>query len=95
MLGASLAWATYSWLLVRPKPGSEPAAIKADWAAFLLAQVAMGLGWSVAMTVGEWACSRTVATPAATSPGAGRWPRRSFMWRWARRCWPTAAGAPT
>ena len=55
MLGASLAWATYSWLLARPKPGSEPAAIKADWAAFLLAQVAMGLVWSGSMTAGEWA----------------------------------------
>jgi drug/metabolite transporter (DMT)-like permease len=54
MLAASLVWATYSWLLARPKPGSEPAAIKADWAAFLLAQMAIGLMWSGSMTVGEW-----------------------------------------
>ena len=54
MLAASLIWATYSWLLARPKPGAEPAAIKADWAAFLLAQMAMGLVWSGTMTASEW-----------------------------------------
>lgn len=54
MLLATLVWATYSWLLVRPKPDSEPAAIKADWAAFLVAQMAMGLVWSGGMTAGEW-----------------------------------------
>ena len=54
MLAASLIWATYSWLLARPRPGAEPAAIKADWAAFLLAQMAMGLVWSGTMTAGEW-----------------------------------------
>ena len=54
MLLATLVWATYSWLLVRPKPGTEPAAIKADWAAFLVAQMAMGLMWSGSMTAGEW-----------------------------------------
>ncbi|MEZ5701980.1 MAG: DMT family transporter [Burkholderiaceae bacterium] len=54
MLAASLVWATYSWMLARPKPGSEPAAIKADWAAFLLAQMVIGLVWSGSMTAGEW-----------------------------------------
>lgn len=52
MLAATLAWAWYSWLLARP---TEPAAIRADWAAFLLAQVVFGLGWSALMTAGEWA----------------------------------------
>ena len=54
MLAATLVWATYSWLLARPKPGAEPAAIKADWAAFLVAQMAIGLIWSGGMTAGEW-----------------------------------------
>lgn len=54
MLLASLLWAWYSWLLAKPKPGSEPSAIKADWSAFLLAQIVMGLGWSSMMTAGEW-----------------------------------------
>jgi drug/metabolite transporter (DMT)-like permease len=65
MLGASLSWAIYSWLLAKPHPGAEPAAIKADWAAFLLAQIAMGLVWSGAMTTGEWAWLSHSAEPAA------------------------------
>jgi drug/metabolite transporter (DMT)-like permease len=54
MLLASLFWAWYSWLLAKPKPGSEPAAIRADWAAFLIAQIVMGLCWSSLLTAGEW-----------------------------------------
>ena len=52
MLLATLSWAWYSWLLTRR---DEPEAIRADWAAFLLAQVIYGLGWSAAFTAGEWA----------------------------------------
>lgn len=54
MLLASLLWAWYSWLLARPKPGSEPADIRNNWAAFLMAQMVMGLCWSGALTAGEW-----------------------------------------
>lgn len=54
MLLAALTWAWYSWLLVRPPAGGYPATIKGDWAAFLLAQIAFGLGWSGLMTAGEW-----------------------------------------
>ena len=52
MLGATFCWAGYSWLLTRP---AEPAALRSDWAAFLLAQVAMGVLWSGLFTAGEWA----------------------------------------
>lgn len=52
MVVATIAWAWYSWLLAR---SAEPAAIRADWAAFLLAQIVFGLGWSALMTAGEWA----------------------------------------
>lgn len=52
MVAATVAWAWYSWLLAR---SAEPAAIRADWAAFLLAQIVFGLGWSALMTGGEWA----------------------------------------
>lgn len=52
MLLATLAWAWYSWLLSRR---DEPEAIRAEWAAFLLAQVVFGLGWSAAFTAAEWA----------------------------------------
>ena len=51
MLLASAAWAWYSWLLTRR---DEPERIRADWAAFLLAQVAPGLVWSGAFAALEW-----------------------------------------
>ena len=52
VLLATAAWAVYSWLLVRP---GDPPAIRADWAAFLLAQMVFGLGWSGLFAAGEWA----------------------------------------
>ena len=52
VLLATLGWAIYSWLLVRP---GDPPAIRADWAAFLMAQVVFGLGWSGLFAAGEWA----------------------------------------
>ncbi|MEO8544160.1 MAG: DMT family transporter [Burkholderiaceae bacterium] len=52
MLGATFCWAGYSWLLTR---AAEPVAIRSDWAAFLLAQVTLGLMWSSVFTAGEWA----------------------------------------
>ncbi|HPK33416.1 MAG TPA: DMT family transporter [Ottowia sp.] len=52
MLAATLSWAWYSWLLTRH---AEPEPIRQDWAAFLLAQVVFGLGWSGLMTGAEWA----------------------------------------
>lgn len=71
MLLAALTWAWYSWLLVRPPGGGYPASIKADWAAFLLAQIAFGLAWSGAMTAGEW-----LALPAP-APGTS-----TIQWGW-------------
>jgi drug/metabolite transporter (DMT)-like permease len=35
-------------------PTTEPAEIKRDWAAFLLAQIAFGLVWSALFTSAEW-----------------------------------------
>ena len=52
VLLATACWAFYSWMLSRR---DEPEAIRADWAAFLLAQVVFGLGWSAAFTAAEWA----------------------------------------
>jgi drug/metabolite transporter (DMT)-like permease len=52
MLLATASWAWYSWLLSRR---DEPDAIRRDWAAFLMAQVVIGLGWSGLLTAGEWA----------------------------------------
>jgi drug/metabolite transporter (DMT)-like permease len=52
MILATIAWAFYSWLLTRRE---EPPAIRAHWAAFLLAQVAYGVLWSGLFAGGEWA----------------------------------------
>ncbi|MGE0332046.1 MAG: DMT family transporter [Ramlibacter sp.] len=52
VLLATAAWAWYSWLLARP--GDAPA-IRAHWAAFLMAQMAFGLVWSGMFAGAEWA----------------------------------------
>lgn len=52
MILATIAWSLYSWLLLRVK---EPAAIRANWASFLLAQVAFGVLWSGGFALGEQA----------------------------------------
>ncbi|MES2633195.1 MAG: DMT family transporter [Pseudomonadota bacterium] len=52
VLIASAAWSVYSWLLA-PREG-DPPAIRADWAAFLMAQVVMGTAWSGLFTAAEW-----------------------------------------
>ena len=49
---ASIAWAFYSWLLSQPK---DPANIRSDWAAFLMAQIVFGLGWAGLFAGAEWA----------------------------------------
>ncbi|UGQ44651.1 DMT family transporter [Massilia endophytica] len=51
MIFATIAWSLYSWLLMRT---TEPAGLRADWAGFLLAQVAFGVVWSGAFAAGEW-----------------------------------------
>src|SRR5690606_38176637 len=43
MIAAAIAWSLYSWLLTLPK---DPPELRADWMAFLLAQVAFGAVWS-------------------------------------------------
>jgi drug/metabolite transporter (DMT)-like permease len=63
VLIATAAWSFYSWMLSQPR---EPAEIRSDWSAFLLAQIAFGLGWSGLIAAGEWAL-----TPASIQWG---WP---------------------
>ena len=50
MLVATLSWAFYGWLLARP---GDPAEIRHDWAALLMAQLVFGLGWSGLFAAGE------------------------------------------
>ncbi len=52
MILATIAWSFYSWLLTQPK---DPLAVRADWAAYLLAQVMYGVLWSGAFAGVEWA----------------------------------------
>jgi drug/metabolite transporter (DMT)-like permease len=51
MILATIAWSLYSWILMQP---NDPPALRADWAAFLLAQVAFGLVWAGALAGAEW-----------------------------------------
>ena len=57
MVLASIAWAFYSWLLVKPAENqpSDPPNIRSDWAVFLMAQMVFGLGWAGLFAGGEWA----------------------------------------
>jgi drug/metabolite transporter (DMT)-like permease len=52
MILATIAWSFYSWMLMQQRdvPG-----LRADWAAFLLAQVAFGVLWSAVLSGAEWA----------------------------------------
>jgi drug/metabolite transporter (DMT)-like permease len=52
VLLATIAWSYYSWML--SQPGKEPVEIRSQWAAFLMAQVVFGLGWSGLFAAGEW-----------------------------------------
>jgi drug/metabolite transporter (DMT)-like permease len=63
MILATIAWSFYSWLLMQPK---DPPALRADWAAFLLAQVIYGVLWSGAFAGAELA--------AGAAPVAWSWP---------------------
>jgi drug/metabolite transporter (DMT)-like permease len=53
MILATIIWSFYSWSLMQHKH-DEPA-LRADWAAFLLAQVAYGVLCSAVLASGEWA----------------------------------------
>lgn len=52
MMLATISWAFYSWMLARTH---EPAAVRKDWSALLMAQLVFGVGWSGAFAAGEWA----------------------------------------
>ncbi|MES2015524.1 MAG: DMT family transporter [Pseudomonadota bacterium] len=52
MILATIAWSFYSWMLMQPK---DPPADRANWAAFLLAQVIYGVVWSSGFAASEWA----------------------------------------
>jgi drug/metabolite transporter (DMT)-like permease len=51
MILATIAWSFYSWMLLQPRDSPQ---LRADWAAFLAAQVMYGLLWSGLFTGVEW-----------------------------------------
>lgn len=69
MVLAALVWSWYSWLLARPVNPPEPTAIKGDWAAYLMAQMALGLGWSALLAGAEWVVLPAAAWHIDWSPG--------------------------
>ncbi|MGZ3181036.1 MAG: DMT family transporter [Telluria sp.] len=54
MILATIAWSFYTWMLLQPK---DPPTLRADWAAFLFAQVLFGVAWSGAFAAAEWSLS--------------------------------------
>ena len=55
MILATIAWSFYSWMLMQQRaPGGDSASLRADWAAFLLAQVGYGVLWCAALSGAEW-----------------------------------------
>ncbi|MBD8528501.1 MULTISPECIES: DMT family transporter [unclassified Massilia] len=51
MILATIAWSFYSWMLMQQR---DPEHLRADWAAFLLAQVGYGVLWCAALSGLEW-----------------------------------------
>jgi drug/metabolite transporter (DMT)-like permease len=51
MILATIAWSFYSWMLMQQR---DVPSVRADWAAFLLAQVGYGVLWSAALSGAEW-----------------------------------------
>ena len=56
MVLTSIAWAFYSWFIFQPagSPPKDAPEIRNNWAAFLMAQMVFGLGWSGLLAGGEW-----------------------------------------
>lgn len=65
MLVATGVWAVYSWLLADTR--RDPPGLRADWAAYLLAQVVPGVAWAGLLAAGE----QTLGQPVAIDWG---WP---------------------
>ena len=82
MLMATVCWAFYSWLLTKP---AKDLALRQDWAAFLMAQIIFGVGWSGRRcwptAGGAWACNAS----------GRRWPAFSPT---SRRCLPRCCRLP-
>jgi drug/metabolite transporter (DMT)-like permease len=71
MILATIAWSFYSWMLLQQK---DVPALRGDWAAFLLAQVAYGLLWSALFSGLEWSFgARPIAWSGAVAAAFALW----------------------
>src|SRR5690554_6299550 len=96
MLGATVVWAFYSWLLV---DGSDSRQMRTGWAPFLLAQMLYGVAWSSAFVGLEWAATDWVIhwnqTVVLTLVFLALGPALIAFWCWGvgvRRVGPSMAG---
>lgn len=72
ILIAAWVWAWYSWLLAKPPAGLEFTELRRSWSAFLMAQMALGVVWSGALSGIEWWTLPTL--PAGQSHLVWGWP---------------------
>lgn len=65
ILMATIVWSLYSWLLSRSAQ-SMPSQheVRSNWAAFLMAQMVFGIGWSAVLAGGEAAVGSLVFIPS-------------------------------
>lgn len=67
MLLATIVWSLYSWLLARSAiTMPSQTEVRSNWAAFLMAQMVFGIGWSAVLTGGEVAIGDFVFQPSWT-----------------------------
>lgn len=71
ILLATIVWTLYSWLLARSAiTMPSQTAIRSNWAAFLMAQLVFGIGWSALLAGGEMAVGELVFMPSWTLAAA-------------------------
>ena len=71
MLLATIVWSFYSWQLARSgQTMPSQTEIRGDWAAFLMAQLVFGIGWSAMLAGGEAVAGATVLQPSWTLAAA-------------------------
>ena len=67
MLLATIVWSLYSWLLARSAiTMPSQTEVRSNWAAFLMAQMVFGLGWSALLAGGEAVAGDFVFHPSWT-----------------------------
>ena len=67
MLLATIVWSLYSWLLARSAiTMPSQTEVRSNWAAFLMAQMVFGIGWSTVLVGGEVAMGDFVFQPSWT-----------------------------